>query len=306
MTGFFLFAAALEIATNGVTLSVSSDTSAVDPGRSVFVKVEASAPAGTEVTLPDIGSRLRGFAVSDRIDGGETTGKDGRKTLRSEWKLVPEPVAARYGIKPFAVKAARGAEDLSFVAGPLDFGLPAAAARVEGGMEISPEKDKPPFSFKRLLKSVWRWMCRERMKILAFFCALLAAALVACLAVFAVKRVKMHLMSPIQRAWLELDMLVAKGLPDRGRYKDFYIELTMVVRRYIQRKYGVKAPHLTTEEFLREIGSGGGGAVPNRPKLAEFLESADLVKFAGVEASPEMAAGATESARSYLKEDSRP
>ena len=110
-------------------------------------------------------------------------------------------------------------------------------------------------------------------------------------------------MSPIDRAWVELDRLIKKGLPGRGRYKDFYVELTMVVRRYVQRKYGIKAPHLTTEEFLRnnrivELSN-------NRiAELKAFLESADMVKFAGVEATPEMADAATDSARGYLKSDS--
>jgi hypothetical protein len=71
----------------------------------------------------------------------------------------------------------------------------------------------------------------------------------------------------------------------------------MVVRRYIQRKYGIKAPHMTTEEFLRE-------AKPS-DELRRFLESADMVKFAGVEATPEMADEATQSARDYLKQDDK-
>ena len=102
-------------------------------------------------------------------------------------------------------------------------------------------------------------------------------------------------MSPIERAWVELDRLLKRGLPGRGRYKDFYVELTMVVRRYIQRRYGIKAPHMTTEEFLREAKPSDG--------LRRFLESADMVKFAGVEATPEMADDATDSARDYLKSD---
>ena len=108
-------------------------------------------------------------------------------------------------------------------------------------------------------------------------------------------------MSPIERAWVELDRLLKKGLPGRGRYKDFYVELTMVVRRYVQRKYGIKAPHLTTEEFFEEIGARG----MKSEDLRKFLESADLVKFAGVQATPEMADEATNSARGYLKVDSQ-
>jgi len=121
------------------------------------------------------------------------------------------------------------------------------------------------------------------------------------------RKVKEHRMSPIERAWVELERLLRKGLPGRGRYKDFYVELTMVVRRYIQRRYGIEAPHLTTEEFLREaerLAASGGVSLVARERLGKFLESADLVKFAGVEATPEMADGATASAREYLKSDS--
>jgi hypothetical protein len=117
------------------------------------------------------------------------------------------------------------------------------------------------------------------------------------------RRVKEHRMSPIEWAWVELDRLLKKGLPGRGRYKDFYVELTMVVRRYVQRKYGIRAPHLTTEEFFAEISASGTGGVATSG-LREFLESADLVKFAGVEATKEMANSATDSARTYLKSDS--
>lgn len=100
-------------------------------------------------------------------------------------------------------------------------------------------------------------------------------------------------MSPIERAYVELDRLLKKDFVKKGLFKDFYVELTLVVRRYIQRKFGIKAPHMTTEEFLK--------AAKPSDELREFLESADLIKFAGVEASEKTAAEATEKAREYLK-----
>lgn len=79
----------------------------------------------------------------------------------------------------------------------------------------------------------------------------------------------------------------------------------MVVRRYVQRKYGIRAPNLTTEEFFHELRAAKlSTQLPSMEDLGRFLESADMVKFAGVEATPEMAADATESARGYLRTDS--
>ena len=83
----------------------------------------------------------------------------------------------------------------------------------------------------------------------------------------------------------------------------------MVVRRYVERKYGVKAPNMTTQEFLGELARRASDVSVQRigdpAALREFLESADLVKFAGVEATPEMADTATGKARNYLTTDSK-
>jgi hypothetical protein len=119
------------------------------------------------------------------------------------------------------------------------------------------------------------------------------------------RKVREHRMSPIERAMLELGRLLEKGLPGRGRYKDFYIELTMVVRRYIQRRHAVRAPNLTTDEFLRAAAANPAFTREALEGLRQFLESADMVKFAGVEATPDMADSATDRARDYLNTDSK-
>lgn len=89
-------------------------------------------------------------------------------------------------------------------------------------------------------------------------------------------------LSPQELAWLELEQIVEHNLAESDS-KAFYVELTGVVRRYIERSTGVRAPELTTEEFLREI-AGKETIAPNeQQRLRDFLEAADLVKFAGYE-----------------------
>ena len=63
----------------------------------------------------------------------------------------------------------------------------------------------------------------------------------------------------------------------------FYVELTAVVRRYIERTTGILAPEQTTEEFLVEISRKETFRPEERGRLKHFLESADLVKFAAHE-----------------------
>ena len=282
MNLLLLAAALISIEKGGIDFKVESDVVRIDPGRSVFLTVSLKADESANIELPDLRERVVGFSIAEDFAEEPVRSKD---TKTANWKLVPEPCAAVYKIKPFAIAGN--------IAGPVYFESPAEREPVTGAMEVEPKKDLPPLS--------WKLVCLIASVLVALSAI---AALLWLLVRWIVRKIREHRMSPIERAWVELDRLIKKGLPGRGRYKDFYVELTMVVRRYVQRKYGIKAPHLTTEEFLREIGQGGSAGVPTGSKdLERFLESADMVKFAGVEATPEMADEATDSARKYLKQD---
>lgn len=60
----------------------------------------------------------------------------------------------------------------------------------------------------------------------------------------------------------------------------FYVEVSDVLRRYLEERFGLHAPERTTEEFLRELESGDALAREHRGELQEFLSQCDLVKFA--------------------------
>lgn len=296
MIRFLIAAVLLETGAGGIDLKVESETSVIDPARSVFLRVELRTPHDRSAEMPDLRDRVVGFSLAEDFAEEPLKEKDGSTVQVANWRLVPEPCAEVYKLKPFVVKGSpkiwKAQSDegkFSFIAGPVYFGNPAAREPVTGGMETDPAKDLPPLSWKLV-----GWAALAVLSVLTVLAALVL------LIRYIARRVKEHRMSPIERAWVELDRLLRKGLPGRGRYKDFYVELTMVVRRYVQRKYGIKAPHLTTEEFLMEFREEGRG---KREELRKFLESADMVKFAGVEATPEMADEATDSARGYLKSD---
>ena len=285
----------LEMSRNGIDLRIDADRTQIDPARSVFLTVTMKSPADVKATLPDLRERTRGFSLAEEFAGKPVKNADGSLVETFNWKLVPEPCADAYMSAPFSVTSSprllsSQADDgkYSFVAGPIVFENPPAREVVTGDMEADPTKDLPPLSWKLV-----GWCVAALVVIVA------VVAAVWFLLRYLARRIKEHRMSPIERAWVELDRLLKKGLPGRGKYKDFYVELTMVVRRYVQRKYGIKAPHLTTEEFFEEIGARG----MKGEGLKKFLESADLVKFAGVQATPEMADEATDSARGYLKGD---
>jgi len=80
-------------------------------------------------------------------------------------------------------------------------------------------------------------------------------------------------------AYRELQQLIESGLAARD-VKQFYVELTGIVRRYIERTTSIRAPEQTTEEFLREISRRQTFPPEESGRLKHFLEAADLVKFA--------------------------
>ena len=86
-------------------------------------------------------------------------------------------------------------------------------------------------------------------------------------------------LSPEELAQVELEKLARSGLAETDVVQ-FYVELTAVVRRYIERTTGIRAPEQTTEEFLREISQANTFNRDTNERLRNFLESADLVKFA--------------------------
>ncbi len=286
----------VDLGRDGVDLTVEVEPEVVDVGRDVEVTVRATAPAGRKVLLPDLRDRFAGFQVAEDFAEEPQVDAEGRTTVVTRWSLRPEPLAKRYRLAPFvvAVTSPEGQVERAFYTQAVVFNPPAVRAPATGEMEIAPRRDFPSLS--------WRLVGLGA-------AALAGLAALGALVFLVVRRirlmVKIHRMSPIERALYELDVLLKKGLPGRGFYKDFYVELTMVVRRYIERRHDVRAPNLTTEEFLRAAQANAAFTPEAVAELKTFLESADMVKFAGVEATPEMADAATDRAKSYLEADSR-
>ena len=82
------------------------------------------------------------------------------------------------------------------------------------------------------------------------------------------------------RAREALARLAAQGLVERGAFKDFYAALSTIVRVYLEDRFGLRAPEMTTEEFLTATARDAALTRPQRASLGEFLREADLVKFA--------------------------
>lgn len=300
----FLCAADFDAGRNGLKLTVSCNPDTVDIAGEFYLSATAECAKGEEVSFDSIEGRLEGFSVSESFREPDTPLAEGGRRIVQRWKLLPDAAAPRYRIKPFVVKYIKAdGTDSSYAARAVVFGNPRPVESDRNRIEVPLEKIG--MDVGEALQKAWNWIVDNKYAALGFFAAGLILAFLAILVFRFLRRaVKERLMSPFERAGLELDRLLRRNLPGKGLFKDFYIELTMVVRRYVERSYGLKAPKLTTEEFLAAAQQNSSFGEEQVKSLAGFLQSADMVKFAGMEATEEMADGAVESARAYLRKDS--
>jgi hypothetical protein len=81
-------------------------------------------------------------------------------------------------------------------------------------------------------------------------------------------------------AYQELERLRGRNLIELGAFKDYYSGLSGIVRTYLEQRFTVRAPEMTTEEFLLATARQGVLERAHRALLGDFLSESDLVKFA--------------------------
>ena len=83
-----------------------------------------------------------------------------------------------------------------------------------------------------------------------------------------------------EKAYQELEALRRENLLDKGLYKEFSTRVSDIARQYMENRFNIHAPHMTTEEFLYYLGITGHLNEAQKSALKEFLNSCDMAKFA--------------------------
>lgn len=114
----------------------------------------------------------------------------------------------------------------------------------------------------------------------------LLAAFMAALIIFLIKRGKASSAGDVgpvpadEIAYAELIRLRAARLPEKGLSREYYYRLSDIVRHYLEARFSLRAPEMTTEEFLNELKLSEALSSKHKGLLKDFLEKCDLVKFA--------------------------
>ena len=134
---------------------------------------------------------------------------------------------------------------------------------------------KAPFSWKDFLSLLW----------IPLIILILLAIIGAIIYLIIKKNKKGYfftpppLLPPHVRAMKSLDKIKEEKIWQQERYKEFYTQLTDVLRRYINERYGINSLEMTSGEILSIIRTKAEeDSVYNN--LKQVLSVADLVKFA--------------------------
>lgn len=101
-----------------------------------------------------------------------------------------------------------------------------------------------------------------------------------------------------------LRALEERGAPDVETADAWFVELSAIVRRYLEQRYEIRAPELTTEEFLSVATARPELREEHRDLLSSFLERCDRVKFAGYRPDAQESLATLAAARGFV-EDTR-
>ena len=90
---------------------------------------------------------------------------------------------------------------------------------------------------------------------------------------------------PHQIALDALDNLRFKKIWQSGRIKDYHTELTDIIREYLNGRFYIHAPEMTTDEIMEALKVTASNDQA-RQKIWQTLTMADLVKFAKMQPLP--------------------
>ncbi len=87
----------------------------------------------------------------------------------------------------------------------------------------------------------------------------------------------------------------------------FVMEVSTILRGYIEKALGMQALRLSTEEFLQQATTTHNSISPDhQSSLKEFLQQCDLVKFAKGQVNEDQRDHLIDGARKFIRESSAP
>jgi len=260
-----------------------SATTRVEPttvriGDPITLVLEVTAEAGVELLMPAFGESLERFRIlqfvpRERVDDqgrSVATQRYSLQVLASGEHTIPPITIEFVDRRPGKRPAPDGEDAYELLTEGMEFKVDSVVPRGAG------DALKPPLgplaASARGDTELWPWISAA------------AAGLVVAVAFgwrfLATWRNRTRRRTAYEIAAARLDDLRARPRPDAQAMDSFFVELSDIVRRYLEDRFGLHAQELTTEEFLEVAAASPDLDDDRRRFLRKFLNSADQVKFA--------------------------
>ncbi|MCS7469735.1 DUF4381 family protein [Stieleria sp. ICT_E10.1] len=252
-------------------------------GDTLTLSIEVTAEKDVEVLMPDFGDALDRFSIVD-FAPRETIDDAGRTVAKQTYRLDP-PSSGRHVIPPILIEyvdrrpgqqqAPEGLDAYEVLTDRIPFDV-ASVLPDDAAVDLKPPMERlapiqPP--------APSRWPIVVAMLVLA-----LVSLPFVWRAIAAARRRKRR-RSAYDVATARLNKLLREPRSTGPQIDEFYVGLSYIIRKYIEDRFEMRAPELTTEEFLASIGQSPDFSADHQSLLREFLRQADLVKFARAQPS---------------------
>jgi hypothetical protein len=280
--------------TTPIKVEARLDRNVITIGDKIRYELTVEAPPGVEFRFPEFGENLGVFAIKDFGHAPERTMRGGA-TVAREWYVLDTHVTGVYIIPPASVACKVPGEEEEH-----EIAAPQLSVLVESLLE----KEGQPVDIRDIKGPVN--VPADRRPIYIAAAAGAGALLITGLAVLLVRRRRRIQMEPVEMPWeialRELGALRSFDPLKEGRIEEFYVTLSAIIRHYLENRFGLRAPEMTTEEFFELMSRDGTLVTAHKQLVRQFLSHCDLVKFARYGPSGDEVHGAYDSAVRLVQE----
>lgn len=256
---------------SGIEIKSSVDMAEAYIGDLITYQITIICDSTVELVPPPIGANLGAFDVKDYQADVETKLKDGRTQSQTTFVLSTF-TTGDYVIPPLPIMFLMPDSTRTvMLAEGIPIKIKSLLTNANDSTDIRPLKG--PYEFKRSYLAYYIWG--------AIVLIVLALALYLWMRWRRrkVEEEPVDLRPAWEIAFEKLAMLREKKLVEAGEHKEYYLELTEIIRGYLGRMYDLTALDMTTTEFLVLLSEL---TLPDGiyDSTSRFLHHADLVKFA--------------------------
>ena len=269
--GFHATSRAQEHAAEPIIVTTRVDEPEITIGDTIKYTISVNAIPSVKAELPEFGENLGGFAIKD-FGQVEPKRREGRIVFE-QWYILDTYTTGSYTIPAPVVRYTDAAEATHEIEGE--------EIRVEVKSVLS-DGDAPKDIKDIAAPAALPVSYRELIFWLVAATAFIVAGIVIFL-YFRRRRLKQEITlrrPPHEIAYERLEALIASQLIEQRRIEEYYVSISGTIRAYLENQFGLKAPEMTTEEFLEAAARESNLKDEHKTLLNRFLMHCDLVKFA--------------------------